>query len=450
MVSSLILKLFGKLLSVFSSFFASAWLVLKIWWWIFIPFILWKPFSFLYLWWRQSCFYKENKFVLFEIKVPKEMLKPIRAMETVIDHLWQILYDPPGNWWENWIEGKILFSYSFEIALIEGQIHFFIRGLESHRHSIEAAIYSQFPEVEISIVDDYTKRLPADIPNKDWDLWGADYRLLKNSAYPIRTYKDFETEREASEERKIDPMANLFEAAAKVGPGEQIWIQITAGPVTDADYPWISEAKKIRDKLVGRKEPSLSRKPMIMEAADILISGKPSEEKKPEKEIIPTEMKLTPGEKELVSKIEQKISKRGFKTNIRFIYLGKRDVFFKPKIRLPLSFFSAFNTECNSLVPYGQPFIAKIVKSWFLPLNLIRNRRTYLRKRALFRKYKSRVDPFYPKEEPFSAKKKAIFVLNTEEIASLFHFPGKRVAPAPFIERIETRKREAPPGLPTE
>jgi hypothetical protein len=39
------------------------------------------------------------------------------------------------------------------------------------------------------------------------------------------------------------------------------------------------------------------------------------------------------------------------------------------------------------------------------------------------------------------------FVLNTEELATIFHFPG-RVAETPTFGRIEARKSEAPPNLP--
>jgi len=450
-MSSEILNLLEKTISDLYPFFVSIWQIIKIWWWLPIPFILWKPLSFLYLWWRTDCFLGSKKFVLFEIKIPKDILKPIRAMENVIDGLWQIFYDPPGGWWEKWIEGKVLLSCSLDIVSIEGNLHFFIRGTESNRHSIEATIYSQYPEAEISIVNDYTKNVPADIPNKNWDLWGADYRLLRDNSYPIRTYKDFETEREALEEKRIDPLAIILEASSKIEKGEQLWIQILIQPVTDKDFPWISQAKELKDKLAGRKGSSPG-KSIIREAIDLLVGGKPPgrNEGKSE-EIIPPEMKLTPGEREIISAVERKISKRGFKSSIRFIYLGKKDVFFKPKLRLPIAFFSAFNTEnLNMLVPYGQPLITKIRKSWFLPLNLLRNRRTYLRQRALFRKYKLRVNPFFPKEKASGEGKKDVFLLNTEEIATIFHFPGRRVASAPFIERIESKKGEAPSSLPVE
>jgi hypothetical protein len=35
-----------------------------------------------------------------------------------------------------------------------------------------------------------------------------------------------------------------------------------------------------------------------------------------------------------------------------------------------------------------------------------------------------------------------------EEVATIFHFPGKGVASAPFIPRIESKRGEAPLDLP--
>jgi len=40
------------------------------------------------------------------------------------------------------------------------------------------------------------------------------------------------------------------------------------------------------------------------------------------------------------------------------------------------------------------------------------------------------------------------FVLNTEELATLYHFPG-RVAETPTFGRIESKKSEPPVNLPT-
>jgi len=418
------------------------------WWWVPLPFILWKPLSFLWLWWRTDNFLKKTKMVLLEIKIPKEVLKPIRAMEVVMDHFWQVLYDGP-DWWEKWVDGKVIMSYYFEVASIGGEPHFFIRIPESTRDSIEAALYSQYPEAEISIAEDYTKNVPQDMPNKGWDLWGADYKLLAPNPYPIKTYVDFETEHEAKEEKRIDPLAELLEISAKINPGEQLWIQIGASPVTNKECPWVDEGKKIRDEVARRIKKEKPGQSIAKEAFDVLVFGKLPKAAEEEKELIPPEMKLTPGERDILTAVEKKLSKRGYLCHIRFIYLGKKDVFYKPKLRLPLSFFSGFATQhLNNLVPKGQPLITKITKSWFLPLNasFIIDRRLYLRKRILFKKYVDRDNPLFP----LPAKWPACFILNTEELASIFHFPGRGSAPAPFIERIESKKGEAPPGLPTE
>jgi len=421
--------------------------IIKEWWWLLIPFILWPPFVFLWRWWRVELFLKKNKRVLLEIRIPKEVLKPIRAMEVVLDGLWQILYDP-ADWWEKWVEGKIVMDYSFEVASIDGEPHFYLRIPEANRDSIESVVYSQYPDAEISIVDDYAKYVPQDIPNKEWDLWGADYKLLMPNPYPIKTYLEFETEREALEEKRIDPLATLLESMAKIKPGEQFWVQILATPVIDAEVPWVTEGKKIRDELARRVEKKPVQRPLILEAADVLITGQPpagpQEEKK---ELLPPEMKLTPGERDIIAAIEKKMAKRGYNCSIRFIYLGKRDIFFKPKLRLGLGFFSNFATQnLNFLVPHGQPFLTKIKKSWFLPFNLFIDRRLYLRKRSIFRKYIKRDYPLFPRKPRWPSN----FILNTEELASVFHFPGRRVAPAPFVQRIEAKKGEAPAGLPTD
>ncbi|MDP2909578.1 MAG: hypothetical protein Q8N69_00695, partial [bacterium] len=196
-----------------------AWNIIRDWWWLPMPFVLWQFFWFLFLWWRQELFTEKIKKIVLEIRIPKEVLKPIRAMESVLSNMWQVLYDPPGGFWENWIEGKYIVSYSFEIASINGEAHFFVRIPDTARDPVEAAIYSQYPDAEITIADDYTKHVPQDMPNNDWDLWGADYKLKKPNSYPIKTYTKFETEREALEEKRIDPLADLLESMAKTGPG---------------------------------------------------------------------------------------------------------------------------------------------------------------------------------------------------------------------------------------
>ncbi|MFC1663686.1 hypothetical protein ACFL0A_00965 [Patescibacteria group bacterium] len=433
-------------LESFSSVLPIFWQTIKNWGWIVLPFLLYKPFLLLWLFWKNEVWLKTVfRPVFLEIKMPKEVLKPIRAMESVMASLHASVYHPP-DWWEKWIEGQLQTSLSFEVASIDGEPHFYIRIHKAYREAVESSIYSQYPEAEIEEVEDYTKNVPQNIPNKDWNLFGSDYMPLKPDSYPIKTYSKFETERETKEEKRIDPVASLLEAMAKIKKGEQLWIQITATPMAQPDLQptlkkFLKQGEETRDKLARRENDK--PKPIIQEAAELLITGKAAEVSKKEKDIIPPEMKLTPGEREVIAAVEEKISKPIFQTNIRFIYLGKRDVWFKPNFRLAFSFFNSYTTiNLNAIFPFAKT-LTKIHKSWFLPINIFYSRRSYLRCRKIFRNYKERLTAFFPKDG-------GTFFLNTEEMASLFHFPSRTVAPAPSVPRIEAKRGEAPSGLPTE
>ena len=48
---------------------------------------------------------------------------------------------------------------------------------------------------------------------------------------------------------------------------------------------------------------------------------------------------------------------------------------------------------------------------------------------------------------PFKSDKQKMFILNTEELATVFHFPGK-TAETPSFERVDSKKSEPPANLP--
>jgi uncharacterized protein YggT (Ycf19 family) len=418
-----------------SPFLSVIWQIVKSWWWVALIFILWRPFMFMYVWWRQQRYDETIKRIVLEIKMPKEVLRPIKAMEDAFAGFHSI--HDVFTWREVWIEGQFILRIALEIASIDGQVHFFIRTPQQFRGIIESNVYAQYPEAEITEVPDYAKEVPQDIPNKDWDMWGTDEINTKPDPYPIKTYPLFESETQTKEEKRIDPLSGLLEGMATLGPGEQMWIQIVAKPIRE-EKEWIKEGLAIRDKLVRRPEKP-KQKPMIQEAAEILISGPPSPVKE-EKELIPPEMKLSPGEREIVSAIEQKIGKFGYDCSVRYIYLGKRDVFFRPRARIPFGFFKDISSENMGGLKPDKRTLTKVKSPFFWFLD---KRRIYLKKRRLFKRYVKRVTPYWPRAG-------GTFVLNTEELATLFHFPGRQVAPAPSVPRIEAKKGEAPPGLPIE
>lgn len=412
---------------------------LKEFFWVIAAVYLFSGAKFIYLWWLQERWgEKEIKPIMLEVKVPEEVAKTPKAMEQIFYSFWSI-YDPP-NFREKWLDGKFLLSFSCEIASIDGQPHFFLRIPKNYKKLFESAIYSQYSEAEIVEVEDYTKNVPKDIPNKEWDIWGCDFQFVKPDPYPIRTFAEFEEERQSEMEKRIDPISSFLEGASKLKKGEQLWLQIVACPVTESDGTWVKEGKEIINQLMGKAAAAKSENFLIFlikGVINIFVYGKlPGGPEKKEEKIDFGALRLSPRDQEIVKEMGRKISKYAFKCTLRFAYIGKREIFFKPTIRIPLSFFNGFGSlHLNIIKPLG----ATITKIAYILID----RRTYLRKRKLFKNYIMRVPPFFPHGD-------GRVVLNTEELATIYHFPGRMVAPSLTLERVESKKGGPPPGLPTE
>ena len=427
-------------------FFGFIWQVAITWWWLFLPFLLWKPAVFLWIWWRKEIFSAEQRYILLEIKMPEDASRPFKAMEDVFTGLWQI--HDPANTREAWLEGKYQLAFALEIVSIEGNIHFYFRIPEGNQKLVESAIYAHYPSAELEVVEDYTKHIPQDIPNKEWDLWGTNYVLERPSPYPIKTYaKFFEPTATDKEEMRINPMALLIEGLSRIGKGEHLWLQFVLTPIlhsNPAESKMVEQGKQIVAEIVKRPPP-LTDKGLLgdMRAVGVHVAtgvAPDSALKEAPQEIIPPEMRLTPGEREIVASIEEKISKYAFGVHSRFIYIAKRENYFGPAKALPMAWFTQFGTATfNNFRPL-KPTLTKVytIFLWFAD-----KRRVFVRKRRLFRNYTLRLPPYFPRLG-------GTFVLNVEELATIFHFPGRITTPSSAVVRVGSKKGEAPSGLPME
>lgn len=411
--------------------------ILGSWWWVFLPLILYFPAKALYFYWvRWHVWYPKQGWVILELKPPKEILTPIKAMEDIFNVLWGIYGSP--NWREKWCEGQLTcgsFWLSFEIISLAGDIHFFIRCLEDHRNMVESTIFAHYPEVEISLSDDYTKKVPQDIPNKEWDIYGEDYRLLKDDYYPITTYEAFfepSGERITAEEKRLDPIFSFLESLTQLKADEQFWFQIVTAPITDKDIPWQTKGKEIVDKLLKRPAKPIG-KPMIQEAIEVLIVG-PSEKDEKAAEYKPEIQLVSPGEKTTITAIEKKISKNGFKTWARALYLAKRDAWNPVHRGLARSYLGHFSGLSNSIILWLKT--RPKIQYWF------RDRRIFVRKRRIFENYVRRLWSMFPA----LLVSGGTFILNSEELATIFHLPSKVVVPT--LPYVEAKKKGPPPQLP--
>jgi len=416
------------------------WSVLKNWWWVPLPFILFPRLKFLYGWYMNDTYWAKANWMVLEVKIPKEIDRPLKAMEQVIANFWT-LYDP-ADFKEEWFEGKYLLNFSLEIASIDGKIHFYIYLPGGMRKVFESAIYSQYPEVEVEQVMDYTRLVPQDTPNKEWDMWACNFKMQNKRCYPIKTYMNFfEPTQEIEEERRVDPLAVLLEGMSRLKVGEQLWFQIMLKPVhLDKEDDWRVEGKEELSKLLKRPLPEKDNKTIVGEAFNLLVHDKePFKSEAKEEPLLPPELHLSPGEREVVQAIEAKMAKQGFQATIRMILLGKKDVFFKPNLRLVLNLSTGVSTSnLNGIKPF---MTTKVVAP-----ALYRNQRIYIKKRKLFVRYKNRWTYQFPHN--VSGRNGGTLILNPEEIATLWHFPGKAAMPASGMETIESKKAVPPANLP--
>jgi len=428
---------------------------LRVWWWVIAPLLLSAQLKTLYLWWiRWDFAYPKLKWVVLEMIPPKEVLVPIKAMEDVFNVVWP-LWDG-ANWRERWCEGELNYApfwCSWEIVSTEGKIHFYLRVLAQHRASVETALFGHFPALEIHQVTDYVKNVPPNVPNAEWDLYGEDFILPKPEYYPIRTFDKFfepQGERISAEEKRIDPINSLLESMSKLGPGENYWVQFITMPVQTSDEPdWPSEGHRAIAKISKRAEKK--EKTFFQELTEVfgwLILG-PTKEGSGEKaqyswtsaeqtETGEREMVITPGEREIITEIDNKLKRAVFKTVVRAVYITKRDCWRSPHRVMMRSYLAHFATQNLNRLQFTGDTRPKVHYIW-------RKRRAFLRARKMFRNTVARLTPAFPNRQKYTA------MLNTEEMATLFHFPIKiSGASAPTLSSVDSKKSGPPPNLPVE
>lgn len=428
---------------------------LRVWWWFFLPLMLCMQLKVIYKWWiGWDVYIDKRKWVLLELVPPKELLIPVKAMEDIFSSVWPIA--DLANFREIWCEGELDNGpewCSWEIVSIEGKIHFYLRVGQHHRHSLESALYGHYPDIEIHEVSDYVKLVPPTAPNEDWDAYGEDWWLLKDNSYPIKTYEKFfepQGERISAEEKRIDPLNSLLEAMSKLGPGEHYWVQFTTVPIFDKDDPeYRANGKKIISKLSNRpeeKEPTLLEdlayvgKQVLMgpEAEGSGEGAKYSWLPQNKEETGEREMVLTPGEREIITEVENKLKKSAWRTNIRGFYVAKRDNWNSPHRVITRTYMGHFGTANMNTFGFFTPSRPKV--HFFL-----RKRRQFLRARKMFRNAVLRYPPMYPDRQS------ACPILSSEELATLFHFPIKVAGmTAPSMNKIESKKAGPPPNLPVD
>src|SRR3989344_1846828 len=216
-------------------------------WWLPLPVAIVIVFRGWWLSSKISRYINSIEWVILEMRIPKDNLKSIKSMEQVFASL-HGTYSQGIKRRERWFQGKVEDWISLEIAGFAQDVHFYIRAQKKYRKLVEAAFFSQYPDAEIEEPEDYIAILPRDLPNEEFDIWGTDYVLARDDAYPIKTYVNFEQMLQF-EEMTIDPLATVVEVISNLKDNELILLQLLVRPISPE---WTAGAKRTVDELTGK------------------------------------------------------------------------------------------------------------------------------------------------------------------------------------------------------
>ncbi len=366
----------------------------------------------------------EQKTVLLEIKLPQDVFKSPLAMETFLTTLYQT--GGEGTVIDRYWKGQSRSRFSLEIVSVEGVVKFYIYTEKKYRHIIEAGLYAQYPNIEIHESHDYVKS--AFFDPEDNDIFVTEYILTAPDPFPIKTYVDYGIDKESVEEEyKIDPINTIIEFMGSIGANQQCWLQI------------IIRAHKKEQKKPGKywwwkSETTDKWKDQAKEEIEKIRKSALTKDDPTAKFPNPTK-----GEQEKILAIERSISKVAFDVGIRGLFIAKKDFFIKD---------IAIGGVKGLLRSYNAPHL-----NGFKPQGALDGYDYPWQDKKMKERTKAKKDglTMYKRRQYFGERVKhkelVPIVLNVEELASIFHLPG-RVTTTPSLNRIPSKKSEAPANLP--
>ncbi|WP_408912887.1 type IV secretory system conjugative DNA transfer family protein [Candidatus Nanosynbacter lyticus] len=329
--------------------------------------------------------------VLLVLEIPRTNDKQELAAEQLFASLHGILRDNK----ELRLSGGQQEHISFEIASVNGQIRFYVWVPKTLQSFVEGQIYSQYPTVQIHQAnEDYTEH------ERDHEVaYSTELTLTTDEFLPIRTFQNFE----------VDPLAGVTGTLAKLETtGEELWIQVLARPIPD---DWQHAADRYINNIKSGRGLSL---PGLGGSIQWIVGILGALWQPPEQGVgQSTTVELSDRDKTRISEAEKKATKLGYEVKIRLVYMGESNTNAKLRMQALVGTFKQFSsTNLNGF---------RAVKGAF--------------GKEFLEKYRKRA--FYGDG----------FILNIEELASVFHLPHTNVE-TPNIVWASAKTAEPPSKLP--
>lgn len=294
---------------------------------------------------------------------------------------------------------------SFEIVVQKGKINFFIAVPIYLRRYLEEQVHAQFPRAEITEIDDYNIFFPHG------ETVGGRLKLMKEYIFPLKNYRQFDS----------DPLDSIFNTLSKVREDEGVAIQYIVRTARPRWHAWgakvaqeMNQGKKVKEALkkAGQGFGSKLGSFFVTAAQEAVKNSTDDLSQKPK-----DPYHLSPMEQEIVKNLENKSSKAGLEVNVNLIVSTSESGRGRAILDNIANAFSQYN-----IYEYGNGFQVYVYK----------NVSTMA------------VDFIYRNFRDGSS-----YILNTEELASVFHFPLP-ITETPNINWLGSRSAPAPVDLPGE
>lgn len=396
---------------------------------IWLPYYLWDIFFERWTSYVGKQFYLKTGRVLYRINLPQEVTKSPQAMEQVLNAIWT--KQTADNYWQTYIDGKRPLPVSLEIASIGGEVRFYVNlNAKKTKESFVPAMYAQYPGIElVEEPVDYLAEFGADDP--EWEEWYTHLNKSYKSGrwLPIKTYIDYGLDQMPKEEEKVDPLVTMLEFMSTMTPDERFVVQYVITPKRQGSllfgqkmWPWEEEPKWQKDAEatvdeIMQRDP-VTKGPLSKEGSD--FDGMP---------------RITPGERDDIEAIERNMEKQAYSVGIKYMYAAKKGKFRSANINPINNLFFQFGKETRSKI--GQKWRTDYNYKWFSDPFGDRLRVDRIVEHKLFRLRK------YVNHCGDDGSK----IWTTEELATVFHIPGK-VALTPTLSRVPSTRGDAPSNLP--
>lgn len=365
---------------------------------LWLPVLLGVVFAPLWLTLVRSYYVAHVPYVILELKPGEHTPKSPRPMEAIF---YALYHRVSLTVQDELLTGAIRMPWSFELASHAGTVRFFVRIPRVHRQAFEARLRSEYQDIDIDEPRDYARELEANPASHAMVL--REYTLAKPDPYPLKQYDAYEAEKQEQ------PFSHLLERLVSLGEHEHLFVS------------WI-----VRPHQRARRHFFAPEVDTLHQDATDEIARLVGDEGDPRR--LPKEAQS------VIAALENALKKPSYDCGLRTLYVSTAAQFSSERVAFIEHLFDGFaDPTLNSVEPHdprtrwGWPLsdvvqVAPWLSEWYA-LHLYR-------RRAFF------APPYYGTP----------FVLNTAELATMFHLP--QVSRRSVLARSRGVRLEPPANLP--